>query len=458
MKNFVLLVTFIVLFAACAGSPLPKEENASIKSASVKVPSIVTDITYDFSGDIEAFLIAPDLEIENHILNRLKEKKVSHESVRNSLVKRSINSNGQTGLQQGIKLKHRGKTYSYARYAPDSEKRLPLIVILHGMGGSGDNTVRKWSQRLGEKFIIICPTYPMGAWWSKTAEEIVLRLIQETQETYLVDQNRIFLSGLSNGAVGAFMIGMNYPDYFAGIIPIAGGIKERLMTFLVNLSNTPIYIIHGTKDPMFPIAYLRRVNKILSDMKYPVVFREHKESGMAHGGHFLPKAEITPMVAWLSLQERIVNPRVIRMTREKNHLTPIYWARVTKGKKMAALQIPGPEKETLNIQNGKVATLFATLRTENRIEIMGKNLIDYEIYLNSDMIDFSKSVTILNRQIVDKGNTLVPSDSTIGFNGIVKKNLGVLLRSYKNRRDPNLMFDAMLSISMEPKTQIAWNQ
>jgi len=453
MKKLIGLFTIIIFIAACAGGPPSKQNKDDVLANPVEV--------YDFSGDIEAFLIAPDQEVEDHILKRLKEKKVSHDSVKAALKNRSIGSGGPSGLHRGLKLKHRGKTYSYALFAPNSsppQERLPLIVVLHGMGGSGDGTVEKWVQRLSKKFIVVCPTYPIGAWWTKTAEEIVLRLIQETQEKYPVDQNRIFISGLSNGAVGAFMIGMNYPDYFAGIVPIAGGITERLMTFLVNLNNTPVYMIHGAKDPIFPVSYLRRVNRILSDMKYPVIFREHQESGMAHGGHFLPDAEIAPMVAWLSVQERILTPRTIRMTREGNHLSPIFWARITKGKKMAALQIPGPEKEDLNIQDGKVATLFATLKTENRIDVMGKNLIDYEIYLNSEMIDFSKSVTVLNRQIMDKGKGLIPGESTVGFNGLVKKDLGVLLRSYKRRRDPDLIFDAVLKISLKPTTQIAWNQ
>jgi hypothetical protein len=164
------------------------------------------------------------------------------------------------------------------------------------------------------------------------------------------------------------------------------------------------------------------------------------------------------MAAWLSVQERIKTPRTIRMTREGNHLDSIFWARISKGKKMAALQIPGPEKENLNIQDGKVATLFATLKTENRIEVMGKNLIDYEIYLSLEMIDFSKLVTVLNREIIDKGKGLVPGESTVGFNGMVRKDLGVLLRSFKRRRDPDLIFDAVLRISLKPTTQIGWNR
>ena len=137
------------------------------------------------------------------------------------------------GLQSNLKLKIKQKKYSYALYVPESAKpNMPMIVIMHGMGGSGANTIQKWIERLENKFVILCPTYPMGAWWSKNAENFVLQLIREIRAKYPIDPNRIFLSGLSNGAIGAYLMGMFYPDRFAGVVPIAGGITKRLMSFL----------------------------------------------------------------------------------------------------------------------------------------------------------------------------------------------------------------------------------
>ena len=143
------------------------------------------------------------------------------------------------------------------------------------MGGSGDNTVAKWAERLNKEFIVLCPSYPMGAWWARPAEDMVLALIDHIRSLYNVDDNRVFLAGLSNGAIGVYTIGMFYPDRFAGLIPIAGSITPRFMNFLVNLRNTPIYMIQGAHDPIFPIQLSRRTNQILSDIRYPVVYREH---------------------------------------------------------------------------------------------------------------------------------------------------------------------------------------
>ena len=330
-----------------------------------------------------------------------------------------------------------------------------MIIILHGMGGRGETTHPKWISRLEDQFVIACPSYPMGAWWSAQAERLILELIQKIQKIYAIDRNRVFLSGLSNGAIGAFWIGMNYPDRVAGVVPIAGGITERLMHFLVNLRNTPIYIVHGKNDPVFPVGYLRRVHRILSDMKYPAVYREHREMTSAHGGHFMPKSEVTPLLTWLKSQQRNILPKTIRMTREENHLGPVHWARITKGLELAALQMPGPEKEPLNIKDGKIATLFISRRTHNRFEATTKNVLEYEIYLNSDMIDFNQPVRITTQELHEVQKQFVPGEVQMSFNRKVEPDPGTLLSGFKKRGDPNLLFDAVIKITTGNRFKIA---
>ncbi len=241
--------------------------------------------SYDVVADVELFLTTADKKVETQVLERLKSNNVSSSQLKPLLLATFPTSNRKPiGLHPDMKFKMRGKTYSYALYIPESAKpKMPMIVIMHGMGGNGPNTIRGWIERLGDEFAILCPTYPMGAWWSKNAEELVLKLINETQANYSIDPNRVFLAGLSNGAIGAYLMGMFYPDRFAGIVPIAGSITQRYLHFLVNLNNTPTYMIQGEYDPIFPIELARRAHKILSDMKSPVVYREHKERGAAHG-------------------------------------------------------------------------------------------------------------------------------------------------------------------------------
>ena len=161
------------------------------------------------------------------------------------------------------------------------------------------------------------------------------------------------------------------------------------------------------------------------------------------------------MVEWLSKQKRNPSPKVVRITREENHMKRVFWARVSKGLKLAALQIPGPEMEPLNIHDGKIATLFAIDRGNNRFMVRGKNVIEFEVYLSSDRVDFEKPVVVTFQTIQDKENKLVPGEKFIAFNQKVKKDAGVLLRGFKGSRDPNVFFDARITVSTQKTVEFA---
>ena len=406
----------------------------------------------DVKEQVELFLSTNDPQVENEILSRLKSGRVSNEEIKVILRSQQPESIATTGLQLDLEISLNDRPYPYALYVPAEAKAgdsYPLMIVLHGMGGSGGNTIPKWVDRLGEDFIILCPSYPMGAWWAQPAEDLVLQLIQEVQAKYPVDPNRTFLAGLSNGAIGAYMIGMFYPDLFAGIIPIASGITPRYMHFLVNLKNTPIYIIQGIHDPVFPIKLTRRVYQILRDMKYPVTYREHGEKGSAHGGHFLPISEVLPLVQWMKKQKRDPNPQLVRMTREANHLGRINWVRLGKGLKLAALQIPGPEREPVHVQDGKIATLFASQKGNNEFQVTGKNLLEFELFFNTEMIDFDAPVRIVTQKLREENGRIVTDEKQERFNDKIEKDLEILLRDFKQNRDPSMLFDGKITLSLE---------
>ena len=408
--------------------------------------------TLDIKSEVNLFLSTQDPDVENQVLKRLQSAQVQHETVKSIFRARAKTKLSPAGLQSNLKITHNGKKYPYALYLPEStgtDEKIPLIVVLHGLGGSGANTLPAWVERFDKKFAVLCPTYPMGAWWALPAEEMVLNLIDETRENYNIDSDRVFLAGLSNGAIGAYMIGMFYPDRFAGLIPIAGSITPRYMHFLMNLRNTPVYMIQGAHDPIFPIKLSRRVHKILSDMKYPVTYREHAKKGLAHGGHFLPESEIPSMVEWISKQNRQNNPDVVRMTREGNHMGLINWAQLIEGKNLALLELPGPENPKPTIRDGKIARMFATRKGSNEFEVMAENIIKYDLYFNSETVDFDKIVTITTQKFQVQGNNLMPGEKKISYKKKVKKDLAVLLYSYKTFRNPNRLYDAKVSILLE---------
>ena len=412
---------------------------------------------YDPAADIEQFLATEDPAQESLLIEKLKQEGVSSEQVRDYLKSRSRPTGAGAGTFFNLTLRSQGREYAYSLRAPESrpDQTFPLVVILHGAGGSGQTTLPRWIERLPEHYVIACPSYPAGAWWARPAEDLVLDLIRHLQSHYPIDPNRVFLAGLSNGAVGAYMIGMFYPDYFAGIIPIAGTITERYMHFLVNLVHTPLYAIQGRHDPIFPIAYTERIRRILADLKYPTVFRIHEQRTAAHGGHFLPDAEVAPLVEWMDHQRRVVDPAQIRLVREGNHLDAVQWVRLARGVQLAALQIPGPEGEPLKVRDGKIATLIAQRLSGNEFALQGKNLLEFELRLHEDLIDYAKPVLVTYEAIEEENGRWITRSRRVVFEGRVKPDLEVVLRGFKQRRDPELIYETLLPISVEEPTQIA---
>ncbi|HEY9508384.1 MAG TPA: prolyl oligopeptidase family serine peptidase [Verrucomicrobiae bacterium] len=165
------------------------------------------------------------------------------------------------------KVTHKGKM-QYLEYLPknyktEKQKRWPLMLFLHGAGERGNDVqlVAKHGPlklvREGHDFpfIIIAPQCPTGQWW-KT--EPLIELIANAQKKFRVDPDRIYVAGLSMGGFGTWKLGINYPEKFAGIIPICGGgdTGDIVMSMIDHpdaLKRLPIWAFHGAKDPVVPV-------------------------------------------------------------------------------------------------------------------------------------------------------------------------------------------------------------
>ena len=68
-------------------------------------------------------------------------------------------------------------------------------------------------------------------------------------ETYGVDDRRIFLSGTSMGGFGTWATAHEFPDRFAGIVPVSGGVSEinHYQAHALNMFPYGLFTIEETK-------------------------------------------------------------------------------------------------------------------------------------------------------------------------------------------------------------------
>lgn len=341
-----------------------------------------------------------------------------------------------TGTIPDEQVNVKGRAYHLALSVPltyHPAKGYGLVVCLHGAGFTGEAYLERWQARLGEDYVLACPTAPTGAWFTRGAEELVLATIRSVQRRYHIDPDRIFLTGMSNGGIGTWVIGMHDAPQFAGIAPMASGLDDVLMPFLANLRSTPIYIIHGAKDQVMPVELSRTITKELTGLGYPYVYREHDREHPMAGGHYFPREELPELVTWLNAQRRNPLPTRVTLVRDASHFQPFGWLRIDATDPIAAFSEDLVSKRDDRIKHREYARLDAVIVAPNRIEVQADRVERYSLFLNEQLIDSSKPIMVL-------------TNGQVSFEGPVTPSLETLLRQARLRQDSRQLFPIHLAI------------
>ena len=370
----------------------------------------------------------------------LDHPQASLERVSEVLHKSRTYKSAPVGMLPGQPVRVRGKTLSYGLFVPpayDPEVAFPLVVCLHGAGFTGDSYLERWATRLGESHILACPTTMAGTWWTRSSEELVLATIKNVRARYRIDPNRIYLTGMSNGGIGAWIIGMHHAPRFAAVAPMASGIDDVLFPFLENLRHTSLYVIHGARDRIMPVWLSRNVTNELARLGIAFTYREHEWTHPHAGGHFFPRQELPALVTWFEHQRRDPYPRRMTVVRDASHLTDFGWVRIDATDRIAMFSEQLIDQHGDLIKNKVYARLAVAVRDGNHFEVNTERVRRYTLFLNDALIDFSEPVTVV-------------TDGRISFHGPVTPRVETLLRDVKRRRDVDVLYPAQLTIDVLP--------
>jgi predicted peptidase len=179
------------------------------------------------------------------------------------------------------RFEHPGMTVPYAYRLPEHYKpwrRYPLVVVLPGWGSGFDGqnegvpvavdiTAVAWAQPAWtgsrEDVIVLAPqTERIGA----PAEVAALvALLDSFTGRYRVDQERVYASGFSWGTVLAYEVMASHPGLFAATLINAGFTVSADQAARIAQTRTPIWITHGTSDPVLPVTNGRTSSQRLRD-------------------------------------------------------------------------------------------------------------------------------------------------------------------------------------------------
>ena len=151
---------------------------------------------------------------------------------------------------------------TYRLYVPpslDPKQPAPLVVLLHWAEGSADAmaTVTRYDdQAAAGKFIVVYPDTFGIMWKADTGDPAVdvtfiSRLLDRLTSDFRIDKARIFVAGVSSGAMMAYRLACQLSDRIAAIASVAGAL---LMDYCTPARPLSVLEMHGTDDSTVPYA------------------------------------------------------------------------------------------------------------------------------------------------------------------------------------------------------------
>lgn len=160
---------------------------------------------------------------------------------------------------------------SYKIYKPTKlELNPPLVIFLHGGLGNADHSERNYEfNKLADEngFVMVYPngnslrlfknrrTWNAGTCCGKAKDDniddvhFIKEMIEQIKKEESINPKKIYLTGMSNGAMLTYRLICNLPEYFAAAVPVAGTLA---ISSCDKGAEIPVLHIHGTQDENVP--------------------------------------------------------------------------------------------------------------------------------------------------------------------------------------------------------------
>ncbi|MGD8450466.1 MAG: PHB depolymerase family esterase [Phycisphaerae bacterium] len=210
------------------------------------------------------------------------------------------------------------QTYTYCVYVPPEytpERSWPVILALHGSGERGKDGFLQTDVGIGRAIrrhrdyfpaIVVMPQCRAGAAWTDQMAALALHCVEITSREYRLDPDRVYLTGLSLGGHGTWLLGARYGANFAALVPVCGfaelgqdtGLPEKLAP---HLKDIPIWCFHGAADTHVPVEQSRRFVAAIRKEGGNIQYTEYPAGGHNVWDQAYDDAELWK---WLFAQKR----------------------------------------------------------------------------------------------------------------------------------------------------------
>ncbi|MDD9891568.1 MAG: hypothetical protein OXU66_07600 [Gammaproteobacteria bacterium] len=337
-----------------------------------------------------------------------------------------------TGQQESIRISDDGMRFPYVYLIPeeyDPSRKYPVEFMLHG-GVSrpewepGGGWWRRGfdSLKQEDRIIVVPASWVEAFWWHENQAVNLPAILNILKGTYNIDENRVTMTGISDGGTGAYFFAFKQPTPWAAFLPYIGhpGVLRNPQSgggyrlYFENLMAKPLYIVNGENDRLYPSSSLQPFIDVLIDTGVDHIWKVIPEGG--HNTNWLP--EEAPLIEQFKRDNpRDPLPDSIKWVADRtDKFQRNMWIRIDE-----LSQTPG---------------LLEISRSGNEIEVIARGIGEFTLLLNPEEVDFSRAIRV-NVNGETKFEEKVDQDS------------GTLLSWAARDLDRSMLFTAELNLSVE---------
>jgi hypothetical protein len=207
---------------------------------------------------------------------------------------RDYSANVARGTQQGHHRTFDGVEHNYTFVVPqnyDPSRKYQVRVQLHGGVGRAEppDATRLGIGRLPgsvEEISVFPAAWANSLWWQQTQVDNLSRILDTLKRTYNVDENRVYLTGISDGGTGAYFMAFRETTPWASFLPLIGNMTVLAAPevgadgelFPGNAVNKPFFVVNAGRDRLYPAHIVRPYVEHLMKLGGDVVFHVKGES------------------------------------------------------------------------------------------------------------------------------------------------------------------------------------
>jgi len=233
----------------------------------------------------------------------------------------------------------------YALYVPpnlEPSRKYPLVISLHAEDSSPQICLLRLfgqTNRLADgslaplrffrgrdvDFIVACPLARGTMGYRGIAERDVYDVLADVKRRLPVDEDRIYLTGVSMGGAGALRMALTRPDVWAAVALVTPTPVTGLEPLVGNAVNLPVRLFQGTLDPMVPAESSRLWQRRLLDVGVATEYFEYP-TGRHNAWDYAYKDGA--IFEWFAQFRRNRFPERVQLVTTSYHYASAYWVRM----------------------------------------------------------------------------------------------------------------------------------